>query len=844
MSDAFQLKAQPIKHKIQGEGIYGCENCFFRSPRIGDKGPLDAPIVFVGEGPGIMEIAKNKPFVGPSGELIDKVIEKAGGLPPGMQALWTNATSCLPRKVEDTKEQQQRLSAACVQCRPRLLRTIEAYPRKLIIAMGNAALWSLTGDFSLKITQERGKFFPSPLAELGIFAVVHPAFLLRGNGNSIQFENDIAYALEVAEKGEQARRLPNGTKYYVLDTADEVLDFAATLRAMHKDDYTARDYETTGFSFIDDEVLCLGIQHKPTESVIIPRHLHIPELFSGKVKQVWHNGKFDIRFARGKMNSPLARVDHDTMLMSYCLNERRGIHDLDSVAFDHLGSPNHKGMLKEWTKGTIIDPITGIKRKRNYGDVPDEVLWRYLALDLSDTYHLVPVLLPRVEADANLRKFYYQHCIAASEYLAKVEMNGFAVDFDQVNKNDVRLKEIEDKHELAINQISIDLTGQTVNPRSPKQLSTILFGELKLAPEGTGTDKSTLKTLVETNPHPILMELLNYRKAQKGRSTYTTNLLGKPDKKTGIRSLERDVHSDGKVHQSYLIHGTPTSRLACNDPNLQNIPRDYLLRGQYVPEFGYGILEVDYSQAELRCLAALSGCPDLGGIFLAGKDLHVEFSTYLFGEGFTKEEKMAAKTVNFGIPYGRTAISMVLDPDLNTKMDVTLARAQGWIDSWGERFPRAWAFIEECRRAPIDNLTMLTVFGNKKRPGVVSQENLNEAQNQSANFPHQSTASNLTIRAGVELIDPLERDYDTRIRNTVHDCIVTTVPLHVPTIKTVAGIMVAKMEEIATRYPYLKKIPFKAEPEFGLRWGNLMKFKELDAIDWDLSRIPQFIEPH
>jgi DNA polymerase-1 len=305
------------------------------------------------------------------------------------------------------------------------------------------------------------------------------------------------------------------------------------------------------------------------------------------------------------------------------------------------------------------------------------------------------------------------------------------------------------------------------------------------------------------------------------------------------------VYPDYRTHSSYLLHGTPTSRLACRDNNVQNIPRDPRLRGSYKARDGYVILECDYSQAELRSLAALSQCTALMEIFISGKDLHNEFSTFLFGPKFTREEKMAAKTVNFGIPYGREAPSIAADPQLNTKMDVTIKMAQSWIDGWAARFPGAWDFIQKCRMAPVRGETITTCFGNKKRPGVVSREKLKDLQNESANFPHQSIASNCTIRAGIELVEPLERDYDTYIINTVHDCIVMETPLNMPHIHTVAKFVMDKMREIPARFAQLNTIPWKAEAEVGHHWGNMYKLHELKGLDtYDLATLPKYVPAH
>ena len=812
----------------------GCNQCFFGGVKIGAKGNEDSPLIIVGESPGIMEVALEKPFVGPSGELLHKALLEAGVERLGKQPRFTNAIHCLPRSKTPEK-----LIEACTRCNSRLMNEVNAYPRKIILALGSAALQSLMGDYSLKITRERGKLFKHPSASIGMIPTVHPAFLLRGQGNYLQFKRDIQYAIDLAVEGEKRLMLPDGTSYWIAENSDDV---QKTIGLLNQADHIASDIETTGFSFVDDKILCVGLQYKPKESVIIPEHLIVPELFEAEAPYVWHNGKFDIKFLRHQYNAKRARVDEDTMLLSYALNERRGIHDLDQVASDWIGSANHKGMLDQFTKGTIKDPVTGKKRKRNYGDVPKDILHKYLALDLSDTYQLFPVLRNKVRANKDLEKFYTQHLIPGSEYLAKVETSGMRVDFGWVNENKQRLTAQMSGYEGKINKLATDFYKQptVINPRSWQQLQNFMYRDLKLhVNPNAATDWDTLITLPD---HPVVRTLIDYREVQKSYSTYVKNLLEKEDGTS-------DVHSDGRVHQSYLLHGTPTSRLACNGPNLQNIPRDHKLRGQYYARPGYGILECDYSQAELRCLAALSGCPDLSAIFLQGKDLHVEFSKFLFGEHFTREDKMAAKTVNFGIPYGRTAISIALDADLRLKSgrDITVREAQSWIDGWGERFPVAWDFIGKCRMAPLLNQTMTTVFGNKKRPGVVSREILNDLQNQSANFFHQSTASNLTIRAGIELFDILRSEWDTHIVNTVHDCIVTEVPLfHGPQyIMDVAKVITDKMSEIPTRYEILSHIPFKAEAEFGHRWGNLLKFEEIEKLyAWNIDAIPQYVEPH
>lgn len=825
----------------------GCNDCFYLSPKVGSRGPVDSPFVIVGESPGIDEVIEGAPFVGPSGVVINKTLEKMGLetlTAKGIEPYFTNAIHCLPRQKD-----AQNLSAACVRCRPRLFDELLKYPRKVILSLGGPALQSLTGNFDLKITKERGKLWKSDLAEIGIVSAVHPAFLLRGGGNYTQFERDVKYAIDLMRDGFNAQKLPNGTIYEVLNTREEVDKFIALQKELPVGSTNTNDIETTGFNYQTDRILYIGIQYAANKSVVIPGEFITDELFSHEhIVYNWHNGKFDCRFLRYNGN-PSAKVDDDTMLMSYTLNERRGIHDLDQAASDWLGSVNHKHMVDYIYKTTIIDPVTGKKRKGNLGDLDPKLVQKYVALDINDTHHLKPILKPQIEQSKDLTKFYNDHLIPGSEYLLRLEMNGMLVSKEWVLKNHYRLLAECEKYEEEINEIARTVCNTEINPRSWQQVKYLLYTHLKLAPYTWSTDDDTLKKLP---PHPAVKALQNYRKAQKSHGTYVKPLMfgeerhlinmdskGNLKPKSQWSKKESVVYPDGRTHSNYLLHGTPTSRLACRDLNVQNIPRDPKLRGQFMAREGYGILECDYSQAELRSLAALSKCKALLEIFLTGKDLHNELTTYLFGAGWTREDKMKAKTVNFGIPYGREA------PSMAEAFDVSIDEAQSWIDGWAKRFPGAWEFIQTCRMAPIRGQTITTCFGNKKRPGVVAREKLKDLQNESANFPHQSIASNLTIRAGIELIDVLEVEYDTYIINTVHDCIVMEVPLNLPHILKVASIVRAKMEEIPTRFAALRIVPFKSSAEFGHHWGNLVDIAQIENQSTHyLYSIPDYIAAH
>lgn len=786
-------------------GVVRCAHCPFKGVLVGAKGPKDSPIVIVGESPGTQEVKQLLPFVGPSGQVLDFALQQhsADSYPA---PYYTNAFKCFPGKAKDPATLVQATSS----CREQLLAEIKAYPRKVIIALGNAALWALTGNTSLKITQERGKLFPSELAQVGIIAATHPAYLLRGSGSMRQFKADIHYAIHLA-KGGEVRGVKEAT-YQVLEHLDEIHDWAKLYKSWDVP-YMGCDIETTGFRHRRDRILMCGITVDGKHTVIVPEKLvkQMNPLFDNFSRQIWHNGKFDVKFLR-HVGVSKAFVHEDTMLMSYALEATRGVHDLETMSNDWLGSPNWKAELKKY-----------IPKGGNYGDVPKPILYNYAAKDIGNTFNLHTVVRPLVAADRMSERLYTRTLIPASEYLTSIETNGMRVDTDRVLLNKERLEKEAETYAVVVNEYAKELTGVEINLNSTQQLASLFFDHLKFKPVDA---RSTSVDVLEKLPrHPVVINMQKYRKVHKSNSTY-------------VKPVFDLIDDDYRIHQTYLLHGTETGRLACRDPNLQNIPRDPMLRGQFVPDPGYVYVEVDLNQAELRSLACLSGDPELIRIYTtAGMSLHDEVRRDIYGnaadwspqqlqnfmtkfyvetvERVLEEQKMRAKNVNFGIVYGITAHGLA------EQIEDTTQEAARMLAAWAKRFRVASEFIEKCRQAPAKGLNLFTVFGHKKRFGVVTPENLRNLQNESANFPHQSTASTITLHGGMRLVYKFLEEYDTRIVNTVHDSIIFEVPKDPQIIRQVTREAVAVLEQVPRDWG-ITRVPFKADAKAGDRWGSLI----------------------
>lgn len=810
-----------------------CEHCPHGNTRlVGSRGPIDSPFVIVGEGPGSQEVIKGLPFVGPSGKVLEHGLAQNPDCP---EPFITNATICFPGHVK--KKDKDKIGQATQCCQKRLLAEVSAYPRKVILALGNAALWGLTGNFGSRITQVRGQIFPSPLAEHGIVASVHPSYLLRGGGSYRQYLADVDYAQGFLQ-GKDLRKfvIP---KLHVVTSEQEINILAREFRGLPPGTPIAGDSETggwDGFDHLRDRILCAGFCFDSGLVYVIPEDL-IPStqvLFDNECDFIWHNGKFDAKFFRAPRASVRnVRVTHDTMLLSYALDETKGIHNLEQVCSDILGMPDWKFMIQKYLDGAKANKQWSPKPQKmgpdgklkpgtvTYECIPKPVLYDYMSRDISGCLQVFPTLRRHVLQDRHLEKLYTRLLMPASDYLIEVEENGMMLDPEQVDKNSERLLEQIAIHTAEFNRILVSAGGQPVNLNSPMQLAGALYDVFKFPGKGRSTDIKALNNLPD---HPAVTALKRNRKVQKAESTY-------------VRPARSWIGADGRVHTTYKINGTATGRLASEDPNLLNIPRDPLLRGQFVAAPGCIFLEVDVNQAELRVLAELSGDPELTRIYTTkGLSIHDEMTKEIFGdineytndqfqlmvnkfnvhnfpEKLYDEQKMRAKNVNFGIPYGITPFGLA------EQIDVSAREAGTYLDKWNRRFAGAALFIRKCREAPLKGQTIVTFFGRKKRFGAVSREKINDLQNEASNFPMQSIASDIVLDTGIYM-RPIANKLGARIVNTVYDSILYELPLNRPLIEDIAHQTQEKMRQTAIDWG-MKRIPIQGDAKLGVRWGSL-----------------------
>ena len=691
-------------------------------------------------------------------------------------------------------------------------------PGGVVISLGTTALQILKSDPKVKITAARGKVFQA-FYDVEVLPTFHPAAVLRSPGSYFKmFLADLRYALSLIDGG--CVRKPIEPEYEVVTTEGFKEWFQKFLANFDKsaNSVIAADIETTGLNPFKDDLLCLGLALAPERVSIITEELLITQkdafqfLFHllTRARWLWHNGKFDTKFLH-LLGYESARCDEDTMLLHYALDETKGTHGLKELAAELLGAEEYESEVKKY-----------VNQPKGYRNVPKEQLYKYLAKDVSYTLQIHQKLLEK--ADSTALKLYYSMLMPASEFLKGVELKGIHIDQDHIHSLRTELEADESRvlgnieelvgkywePEKYIKDTGAKKAPEKFSPNSPKQVNWMMYRRMRLKPPRgfkPSTDKEILSKFLETISKETIVGqfltlMLELRKVQKMLSTY-------------VKGILEQTQADGRVHQTYLIHGTVTGRLSSSEPNVQNIPREARIRNIFNAAPGKILVEADYSQAELRVLAHLSGDEFLKEVYRNGRDLHDEVSIQMFGENFTKEQRMRAKAINFGIAYGRGAQSLVFE------FGMSYREAQDLIDKWFEKLPTAQKYLESCER--FEKKRLETLFGRRRRFGLIASSNLKAARNEAKNFAIQSIASDLTLLAAQALNHYFISSCSHKkisIVNLVHDSILLEVDDDYEVVRYVLGLTIGCMKETAEST--LKcDFPFAADAKIGYSWGTM-----------------------
>ncbi len=512
------------------------------------------------------------------------------------------------------------------------------------------------------------------------------------------------------------------------------------------------------------------------------------------IEKIGQNLKYDIKVLH-KYNIKVKGKLFDTMLAHYLINPDMR-HNMDVLAETYLNySP------------ISIETLIGKKGKNQSSmrEVPLDKQTEYAVEDADITLQLKQHFQNELGA-ANTQKLFDDIEIPLMSVLASMELEGIKLDSSFLGNLSEQLNADIERLEKEI----YNHAGETFNIASPKQLGEILFDKLKLVdkPKKTKTGQyATGEDILSylAKDHDIIRDILEYRGLSKLKSTY-------------IDALPLQIEpTTGRVHTDYMQTVAATGRLSSNNPNLQNIPirteRGRQVRKAFVPRNeDYILLAADYSQIELRIIAALSKEENMIEAFKNGEDIHASTASKVFNvplSEVTREQRGNAKTVNFGIIYGVSAFG------LSNQTDLSRSESKDLIDTYYETYPKLRAYINSQIDFARNNGYVQTVLGRRRYLKDINSRNAvvrGAAERNAVNAPIQGSAADIIKIAMINIHKQLESEnYQTKMLLQVHDELVFDV--YKPELENIKKIVKNEMENA-----FKLDVPLTAELGEGDNW--------------------------
>ncbi|MDO5471786.1 MAG: DNA polymerase I [Akkermansia sp.] len=536
--------------------------------------------------------------------------------------------------------------------------------------------------------------------------------------------------------------------YKLIATPEEQAELAQALQQAPR---WAFDTETTGLDPLRDRMLGMSFSIVPGEAYYVPTvDGRCPDVFlpalAGNAEKIGLNLKFDLRVlqaAGAQVSGPFFDV-----MLAHCALYPELRHNMDDMAEALL----HYKTIR-------LTDIAG--KDCNTAALTAQELTDYAAEDADVTLRLALELRPQLETAGQVALMNDIE-FPLVPVLADIEQEGMRVAPEQLL---TASQELGHKIEAIHTRID-EMIGRPINLNSPKQLGDLLFGELKLLakPKKTKggqfvTDEETLRKLAPA--YPLVQDILEYRELSKLKGTY-------------LDALPRYISPvDGRIHSSLQQMVTATGRLASQTPNLQNIPvrsdAGKLIRRAFIARSEeYSILSADYSQVELRLMAALSADPAMITAFIEGRDIHAETAARLYSvprEDVTSAMRRAAKTVNFGIIYGISAFG------LSQRLDCPRGEAAALIDNYFTQFPGVKNYMDKLVEIARERGYAETLCGRRRSLPDITGNNFNlrtAAERTAINTPIQGSAADM-IKIAMVRVHRLLQGRKTRLIMQIHD---------------------------------------------------------------------------
>lgn len=590
--------------------------------------------------------------------------------------------------------------------------------------------------------------------------------------------------------------------YIVCDNAEKR---AALIAELISQPEWCFDTETTSLDAIDAQLVGMSFSFKPHEAYYIPVpadqneaqaivNEFKPVFESTSSTKIGQNIKYDLLVLQN-YGVQLAAPMFDTMLTHYLLEPDQR-HNMDALAESYLAY-----------KPISIETLIGKKGKGqlNMRDVDIEKITEYAAEDADVTLRLKKELEPLLDGK-NARKVLEEIETPLVPVLANMEREGIRIDKDMLAGYSVQLE----SDIAGLEKDVYEMAGVRFNIASPKQLGEVLFDKLKLDPKAKKTKTGQYKTDEEVlsflaREHDIAQKLIDFRQLQKLKSTYVDALPLLINPRTG------------RVHTSFNQAVAATGRLSSTDPNLQNIPirteRGREIRKAFIPrDENHVLLSADYSQIELRIVAAISRDEGMIDDFKKGVDIHTATAAKVFGvtlENVDRDMRSKAKMVNFGIIYGISAFGLA------QRLDIPRKEAAEIIENYFKQYPFIKRFMNDSIDFARQHGYVQTIMGRRRYLRDINSGNQTVrgfAERNAINAPIQGSAADLIKLAMIKIDHRMaEMNFKSKMVLQVHDELLFDV--HKDELETLKPIVGEEMRNALTL-----EVPLEVEMGAGQNW--------------------------
>ncbi len=751
------------------------------------SGPNPCDVLIVGEAPGATEDEIGKPFVGETGELLAEMLEEVGMDIDDCHII--NAVSCRPLGNRTPKAKEIN------SCRYWVRKRIKEVEPKYVLLLGNTAMKSILDDGILPQKDDNGKKIKwqgirsrrgKTIEYEGIvyFPTYHPAYILRDERHKPTLASDLSRFCQIVEN----RGIPkeDDLNYRIVKNLDDAEEMFKDLIGV-----VSIDTETTGlYPWVKDfSIVSIGFGTRTTQWCL-------PVDYPGFE---WDNEEIEYILDRlDEIVQDLIVVMHSAKFDCLVIKTHWGYSwhcNFDTQLAHHILDENNYHSLKILSKVYCGAPDYDIDLDSKKGATTLEKHCEYLGLDVFYTRKLKFIFTKMLKSQSAVKELFEQVVMPVSDLYTEIAEHGVFIDIEGLEKVSKQLENNIEKLLKRLNKYT------DINWNSTQQLAKFLFEDIginpiKKTPGGANsTDEDTLKQI----DHPIVKDLLEYRHDTKQHSTY---VLG------WQKFLEGPY-----LHPNVLIHGTVTGRPSYKEPNLQQTPREGIIRNLVKAPEGYTHVEFDLSQIEMRIIAELSGDKTLNGAFEMGDDVHwktamreiergmgfqelvISTAEELSGEklGYSesiallkevghnmaieaktewKELRKKAKAVNFGYSFGMWWKRFIIYARTDYDIIVKPKEAQQSRESFFELYPGIEEWHKRQRHFARRNGYVVSLSGRKRRlPDAMLNDKspkCKESERQAINSPVQGFASDINLMVAIQVREEFPPP-KVFLTGTIHD---------------------------------------------------------------------------